>query len=279
MVGLKENINDFLYYLEKIKAYSSSSIETYKNVLFEMSESSYFYQKDTLYILDITPFKLKNHSSSKKIISKKLSAIRSFIKFMNRQKEIEINLIGNVVVEIKVPKVLPQPIDNIIVYKIFKECNHEEKLIVTLLYGLGLSFLELSLLELSDISEERILVKEREIPLLPQLYKEIKSYQELKEPQKFLLEKNQEAMSISRIHYLCTKVFTKSGVNATFHQLQHSFTTYLLHDGVKVSDVSELLKHDPIISTQMYTQLENSKKLNKYITSHPLCDDKNSKGE
>jgi len=278
MVGLKENINDFLYYLEKIKAYSSSSIETYRNVLFEMSESSYFYQKNMLYILDITPFKLKNHSNSKKIISKKLSAIRSFVNFMNRETEIEISLIGNVVSEIKVPKILPQPIDNSIVYKIFKECNHEEKLIITLLYGLGLSTLELSLLELSHISKEKILLKEREVPLLPKLYEEIGVYLEINEPQNFLLEKNQQAMSISRIFYLCKKVLRKSGINASAHQLRHSFTTYLLHDGLKVSDISELLDHSPMTTIEIYPQLENSKKLNKY-TSYPLCDENNSKGE
>jgi len=280
MVSLKENINAFLYYLKKIKMDSSSLIITYENILFEMLEVSLYYQENGQYILDITPFRLKNLSNSKKTISKKLSVIDSFIKFIDEERDIAIQLIDNL--GINVPKILPKLIDNSIIDKILKECNQEEKLIITLLYGLGLEVSELSLLKLSDISEESILVKSkklREVPLLPQLYKEIKEYQEIKEPKKFLLETNNELMSIDKIRDFSKKILKRSGVNATSHQLRHSFAIYMLHKGVKISELSELLGYSSIVLTQVYAQLENSKKLNEYMKSHPLGDDKNSKGE
>ena len=282
MISLKENINNFLFYLENIRSYASSSIVTYENVLMEMLSVSHYYIEDKKIILDITPLRLKIVNNSKKTIAKKLSAIRSFVKFMHEQQELNVELIGDSV--IKVPKTLPKPIDENIIDEILQYCNHRERLIITLLYGLGLRISELSSLELSSISNEWIRVigkgdKERQIPLLEQIDREIRDYIHYENPKKFLLEKNGEMMSSHQIRYLFSKVFKKSGIKATPHQLRHSFATHLLHHGARISDVSKLMGHSSMVSTQIYTQLENSKKLNEYTKAHPLCADSNNIGE
>jgi len=281
MIGLKENINGFLYFLGKIRGYSSSSIVTYDNVLLEMLAVSHYYEEDKKVVLDITPLRLKIVNNSKKTISKKLSAVRSLVKYMKEQKEIDVELIGDSV--IKVPKTLPKPIDENIIEEILEQANRQERLIITLLYGLGLRISELATLKLSNISTQWIKVtgkgsKERQIPLLTPLADEIAEYIQYKNPKRFLLEKNEAPMSTQQIRYLFSKVFKKSGIKATPHQLRHSFATHLLHNGARISDVAELMGHSSMVSTQIYTQLESNKKLNEYSKAHPLCDGSN-KGE
>ena len=274
MVKLKENFNNFLFYLEKVRGYSSSSITTYDNVLKEVLSSCHYYEEEKEVILDITPLRLKNIDNSKKTISKKLSAIRSFVKYMQEQEELEIKLIGNSV--IKVPKTLPKPIDENLITEVLKCSSITEHLIISLLYGLGLRISELSTLRVSDISNEWVQVqgkgnKSRQIPLLQSLFEEIKRYQKQACPKVFLFEKEGLQMSSSQIRYILTKVFKKSGIKATPHQLRHSFATHLLQNGARISDVSELLGHSSMVSTQIYTELGSSKKLNEYSKAHPLC--------
>ncbi len=274
MISLKENINSFLFYLEKVRGYATSSVLTYENVLNELLEESHYFEEEGQIVLDITPMRLKNINNSKKTISKKLSAVRSFVKFMREQKEIEIKLLGDSV--IRVPKTLPKPLEESVIDEILKRANVQESLIVTLLYGLGLRISELSSLRISDISREWVSVvgkgnKTREIPLLEPISKEIEAYIKQECPKEFLFEKDGEAMKSSQIRYLFTKLFKKSGIKATPHQLRHSFATHLLQHGARISDVSELLGHSSMVSTQIYTQLGSSKKLNEYAKAHPLC--------
>ena len=282
MISLKEQINNFLFFLEKVRAYAPNSIVTYENVLIEMSLVSHYYEEDKKVILDITPLRLKIVDNSKKTIAKKLSAIRSFVKFMQEQVALNVELIGDSI--IKVPKTLPKPIDENLIDEVLQSCNLEEKLIITLLYGLGLRISELADLELSNISNNWIRVmgkgnKERQIPLLEPIYKEVSNYIKYRSPKKFLFEKKNKKMNSQQIRYIFSKIFKKSGIKATPHQLRHSFATHLLHNGARISDVSELMGHSSMVSTQIYTQLKSSKKLNEYSKAHPLCANSNNTGE
>jgi len=270
---LKENFNSFLFYLEKVRGYASSSIVTYENTLQEVLSSCHYYKEDDKINLDITPLRLNNVNNSKKTISKKLSAIRSFIKFMKEHKEIEITLIGDSM--IKVPKTLPKPIEKNLIDEVLNISDRKEYLIISLLYGLGLRISELASLRVCDISSQWITVtgkgnKSRQIPLLQSLYQKIKEYETMQNPKVYLFEKSGEQMSTSQLRYLFTKVFKRAGIKATPHQLRHSFATDLLHNGARISDVSELLGHNSMVSTQIYTALSSNKKLNEYAKAHPL---------
>jgi len=282
MISLSEQINNFLFYLEKVRAYAPNTITTYENVLIEMNAISHYYEEDKKVILDITPLRLKIVNNSKKTIAKKLSAIRSFVKFIQDQVGLDVELVGNSI--IKVPKTLPKPIDENIINEVLQSCNLREKLIITLLYGLGLRISELVGLELSNISNNWIRVvgkgnKERQIPLLEQIYQEIDYYIKCENPKNFLFEKEDEKMNSQQIRYIFSKIFKRSGIKATPHQLRHSFATHLLHNGARISDVSELMGHSSMVSTQIYTQLKSSKKLNEYSKAHPLCANSNNIGE
>ncbi len=279
MLNLEDDLNKFLFYLEKVRAYSSSSIVTYDNVFKELLSIGHYYEEDKEIILDITPLRLKNINNSKRTISKKLSAIRSFIKYMKEQQDLSIKLIGDST--IKVPQTLPKPIDESLISEVLNHASKKEYLIIALLYGLGLRISELSTLRLSDISNEWVQVvgkgnKARQLPLLKSLFDEIKDYRAQESPKKFLLEKEGEKMTVNQIRYLFNKIFKKYGIKATPHQLRHSFATHLLHNGARISDVSELLGHASMVSTQIYTQLSSNKKLDEYSMAHPLCQSSNT---
>lgn len=281
MLNLQEDINNFLFYLKKVRAYASSSIDTYDNVLKELLLLGHYYEEDKEIILDITPLRLKNINNSKRTISKKLSAIRSFVKYMKEQQNLSIKLIGDS--SIKVPQTLPKPIDENLISEVLNHASKKEHLIIALLYGLGLRISELSTLTLNDISQEWVEVrgkgdKARQLPLLQSLFNELEDYIKQEKPKVFLLEKEGEQMTVNQIRYLFNKLFKKFGIKATPHQLRHSYATHMLHNGARISDVSELLGHSSMVSTQIYTKLSSNKKLNTYSMAHPLCqNDKSTK--
>lgn len=274
MISLNENINLFLFYLDKNRGYAPLSLITYEQVLREMESVSHYYLEEEQIVLDITPFRLKIINNSKRTISKKLSAVRSLVKYLRQQQGLAITLQGDSM--IKVPKTLPKPIDETLIRETLAAATPRQSLIIMLLYGLGLRISELSTIRLSAITESWITIrgkgnKERQVPLLDILYRQIERYIEQEKPKEFLLEKGRKPMTAHQIRYLFQKLFDRCGIQATPHQLRHSFATHLLHNGARIADVSKLLGHSSMVSTQIYTQLEKSKKRNEYHDAHPLC--------
>jgi integrase/recombinase XerC len=108
--------------------------------------------------------------------------------------------------------------------------------------------------------------------LIPLVSDEIEKYISIYNPIKFLLEDKGKQMTAHQVRYLLAKLFKSRGIKVTPHQLRHSFATHLLNSGARIADVSKLLGHKSMVSTQIYTKLENSKKFNEYNKAHPLCD-------
>lgn len=270
---LKEYIEDFLDYCLDIRNYSQSSVLTYEIALNQMLLRNEFYEENGITILDITPFRIEISKSSKKTISKKLSAVRSLVKYMQDQRDLNIKLIG--ADSIKTPQSLPKPVEQKYIDEALEKATLEEKLIVTMLYGLGLRISELSSVELSNISTKWVRVegkgrKTRELPLLGTIKTLIDEYLKTNNPKKYLFEKGNTPLSSAQLRYKITKLFKESGIKVTPHQLRHSFATHLLNNGARISDVSELLGHESMATTQLYTKLDSVKKLNEYKKAHPL---------
>jgi len=151
-----------------------------------------------------------------------------------------------------------------------------EQLIVTLLYTLGLRVSELSALRVESISDEWVRVlgkgnKQRDIPLLSKTKELIDDYLSKKEIKEFLFEKNGEKLSENSLRYIVNKVFKRVALKVTPHQLRHSYATALLNNSARISDVSELLGHSSMATTQIYTKLGSTLKQQNYNRAHPLC--------
>ena len=265
---------DFLEYLLDVRGYSETSIVTYEIALRQMIEVSHFYEEDGLTILDITPFRFKIVKNHKKTIVKKLSAVRSFVKYLEDQCTMSLKLIGDE--SIKVPHSLPKPIEERYITEVLNKANLAEKLLISMLYGLGLRISELSLLKLTDIKEGWVQIhgkgnKIRELPLLNELQRLIEIYVKEKSPKTYLFEKGNAPMNSAQLRYILTKLFKEAGLKVTPHQLRHSFATHLLNNGARIADVSELLGHDTMATTQVYTKLGSVKKMQEYMKAHPLA--------
>jgi len=272
---LQEISESFLDYLFEVRGYSETSIVTYEIALRQMLDVSNIYEEDGSLIVDITPFRFKIVKNHKKTIVKKLSAIHSFMKYMEDQCHMKIKLIGDE--SIKVPKSLPKPVEEIYIEEVLGKADLEEKLLVTMLYGLGLRISELSALKLEDIKKGWVQIhgkgnKVRELPLLESLGELIALYVSRESPKKYLFEKGSVPMNSAQLRYRLTKLFKESGLKVTPHQLRHSFATHLLNNGARIADVSELLGHETMATTQVYTKLGSVKKMQEYMKAHPLAD-------
>lgn len=275
---MKEKLNDlseeFLDYLLDVRGYSDTSVTTYEIALRQMTEVSHFYEEDGLTVLDITPFRFSIVKNAKKTIVKKLSAVRSFVKYLEDQCHIPVKLIADE--SIKVPQSLPKPIEEKYITEVLETANMQERLLISMLYGLGLRISELSDLKLEDINGEWVQIhgkgsKVRELPLLAELQILITQYLDSYHPKKYLFEKGNAPLNAAQLRYKLTKLFKDAGLKVTPHQLRHSFATHLLNRGARISDVSELLGHETMATTQVYTKLGSVKKMQEYMKAHPLA--------
>ena len=263
----------FLDYLTDIRGYSEATVSTYEIALRQMMEVSHVYEEDGLLVLDITPYRFQIAQKSKHTIAARLTAIHSFARYLEEQENLSVRLIAGD--SVKVPKNLPKPIDAHYIQEVLKDAALPDRLLITLLYGLGLRITELSTLQLSQIQCEWVQVrgkgnKVRELPLLPSIREMIETYTDAYAPKKYLFEKGNVPLNSAQLRYRLTKIFKAHGIKATPHQLRHSFATHLLNEGARISDVSELLGHATMATTQVYTKLGTAKKRDEYMKAHPL---------
>ena len=263
----------FLEVLEEQKGYSDLTIKSYAESINEALHFITPLQENGTLIFDLMPYRLHIAKLNSKTISKKLSALHSFVLFLNDNK---IKTLLKSDESVKVTKTLPKPVLHKYIVEALELSNIEEKLAITMLYTLGLRISELTNMKLDDISQEWIRIvgkgdKQRDIPLLVSTKEILDDYLDTFSIKQFLFEKNGEKLSENSLRYTITKVFKRVGIKVTPHQLRHSYATSLLNAGAPISDVSELLGHSSMATTQIYTKLGSALKQKNYNKAHPLC--------
>ncbi|MEA1893394.1 MAG: tyrosine-type recombinase/integrase [Campylobacterota bacterium] len=267
---------DFLQFLENIRAYSDLTIRSYAKDIKEALEFVEIVEHDDLTTVNLMPYRVKIAGLNPKTISKKLSAIRTFAKYLNDNG---MKVVLEADQSVKTAKTLPKPISHKYIIQALESADSYEKLVVLMLYSLGIRISELSSLKLSDISDEWVRVlgkgsKDRDIPLLNSTKVLIDDYLSKNYPKVFLFESNDERLSENSLRYTVNKVFKRVGLKVTPHQLRHSYATALLNANAPIVDVSELLGHSSMATTQIYTKLGSALKQQNYNKAHPLCGDK-----
>ncbi len=264
---------DYLESLEKFRGYSDLTIKSYDESIKEALSFVEIIEEESQTVINLMPYRIKIAHLNAKTISKKLSAIRGFVEYLNDNG---MNCILKSDDSVKVAKTLPKPISHQHILDALKHSDIQEKLIIIMLYTLGLRISELSSLELNDITDEWVRVlgkgnKQRDLPLISATKKILDEYLGVFVLKKFLFEKNGEKLSENSLRYIVTKVFRKVGIKVTPHQLRHSYATSLLNSGAPIVDVSELLGHSSMATTQIYTKLGSALKQQNYNKAHPLC--------
>jgi integrase/recombinase XerC len=263
----------FLEYLEEIRGYSDLTIKSYDESLREALCFIEITQEEDKILFNLMPYRIYISHLNAKTISKKLSAVRGFSTFLN---ENGLSVVLKADDSVKVAKTLPKPISHKHIIEAIATADLQEKLVVVMLYTLGLRISELSSLKLQDISVEWIRVlgkgnKQRDVPLIDSTKLLIDEYLTSFSANKFLFEKNSEKLSENSLRYKVNKVFKNVSLKVSPHQLRHSYATSLLNGGAPIVDVSELLGHSSMATTQIYTKLGSALKQQNYNKAHPLC--------
>ena len=250
----------------KIRNYSPKTIKSY---LYGLKKYFAFKNQDFEYLDtdNVKDFLLvaQNKNISAQTRNLYLSAIKFFYRnIIKVNKKIEIQLA-------KKNKSLPVVLTNNEIGNILKiTINAKHRLLLSLAYGAGLRVSEAVNIKVKDIELAELTIhikqakgKKDRITLFPEkLVADMKNLLANK-------DKNDSVFSSERGGKLTTrtaqKVFEnslkKSGIKkeSTFHSLRHSFATHLLENGVDVRYVQELLGHQNIRTTQIYTQVTNPK--------------------
>ena len=288
-------INDFFDFIEHQRKFSSHTVRAYKTDLLELIE----YIGDQKSIIDINKYDLHEHviTISKRIssrtLSRKIASIKSFFKFLVNENIISINVAKSIKIP-KTDKKLPNHLTKLEMNDFFQKTINEidissrDLLIIDILYSTGIRASECSSILIEDISLENKTIKilgkgnksrlvifgEKTKINIEQYLDRQKSYKS-----KFLFSSkykkkinSQDRHITSRTIYNIVKKYIKLVSNNDKlgpHSLRHSFATHLLQSGSDLMAIKDLLGHESLSSTQVYTHLDTERMKKIYKQSHP----------
>lgn len=261
--------------MRDLRGASETTVETYRAVLEDAVQLIDVNNETDPIQVDLMPYRAKIADQKPKTIAKKVSAVRSYLSYL---KEIGYHFRVLSDEHIKVPKKLPKPVPEHFISEVLEKSDPQVRLMVLIFYGMGLRISELASLEKGDVDRDWIRItgkgrKSRILPVLPMIRESYDAYLQAYAPKRHLFEAGGKKLSENQIRYRVKKIFKELGLNMTPHQLRHSFATALLSQGARITDVSELLGHSALSTTEIYTQVSNSLKMTNYQNAHPLCKD------
>lgn len=218
-----------------------------------------------------------------------LSSVRSFFYYLAKMNLLDTKVVDSVR-RSKLSKLLPKPIpeDNIMEFpnqEFFFEndplwVTNRDRALYTLLYSTGLRISEALNIKTKDIeSEMRIRgkgKKDRVVLLFPITLERIKTYidtcpYDLEEGFLFLgLRGKKLNASVVDIRLKKLQILNELPEHSSAHAFRHSFATHLVQKGADLRSVQELLGHESLESTQIYTDIDDYNLLKIYEKTHPL---------
>ena len=268
--GYLSNLDLFLEYLNE------NNIKDFNNVK---------YQDIRLFINHLYELNYNN-----KTICRHISAVRSFFKYLKGNNYITDNpciLISNPKIDKKLPKYLNYEETEKLLNSFDKNnfIGLRNSLILEILYSTGIRVSEITNIKLNDISisDKTIIVngkgnKQRVVYFGNICLNLIKLY--LKNSYPKLNKENTDYLILSirgkkindrEIRKVVDEAAIVAGIKTKIspHVLRHTFATHMLIDGADLRSVQELLGHENLSTTQVYTHLTNEKIRNVYLSAHP----------
>lgn len=292
------HFTSFLEYLQYEKKYSAHTILSYKNDLTQffhflnaetntINLSEINHQLVRAWIADL----MANEIAAKSV-NRKLSSLKTFFKYLQKQGLIKINPLSKITGP-KTPKRLPVFVDENQMDTLFNELGFEDdftglrdRLILDILYQTGMRRSELAALKQSDVDLFNATIKvlgkrnkERIIPISLALKRNLEEYFKVKEVNSslsnsiFVTEKG-KSLGDQGIYRIVKKYLSRITTisEKSPHVLRHTFATHLLNNGADINAVKDLLGHASLSATQVYTHNTIEKLKKSYKQAHPRGD-------
>lgn len=293
---MQEYLQDFLNYLRVDRGFSPNTVSAYKKdlqdyILFLKNNKIGNLNKVNRNVIMEHLLSLKNNDLIPSSIARKLSAIKSFHKYLTQENKIQYDVTS----ELESPKLwkkLPNVLSRTEVNLLLslpdtkKKDGVRDKAILETLYAAGLRISEAINLTLSDIHiHEQYLKcfgkgsKERIVPIGDVASKCLKQYIEESgrtfevKTKNDVLFLNRSGKKFSRVGMwkLIKRYVKKAGISkkVTPHTLRHSFATHLLEGGADLRSVQAMLGHENIATTQIYTHIDREHLKEVHKKYHP----------
>ncbi len=289
-------INEFILYLKNEKSLAKTTQDAYKVDIKQYFEFLQKYHKEIQRPEQISPKVIKNYIRTlqkkydSRTTNRKISAIKTFHMFLEMDgltKENPAQDIKNVKQKEKIIRTINAEQTNKLISSIDLNTvfNIRNLAMFLVIYGSGLRVSELIGLDLKSLhlNEGFLIVegkgnKERTVPLTEKAVEALKNY--IKEARNIILkEKNLPALFVSRNGKRLTRqgffkvVKTVADDNEidgiSPHTFRHSFATHLLENGCDLRVLQKILGHESIQTTQIYTNISDKYKREKYNKTRP----------
>jgi integrase/recombinase XerD len=294
----KTNIVDFKYYLQVEKSLSINSVTSYEDditklmIFIEMTYPSKKPADVTLQDLQAFLKYISEFNFTETTQSRIISGIKHFYKFLILENYIQINpseLLETPRIKRKLPVFLSVEEIDLILACIDRSTAEGERNIAMLetLYSCGLRVSELISLKLTNLHTDEGFIsvigkgdKQRLIPIGKSALKLIQNYVD-NHRHHISIKKNNEDMiflskrgtSITRqmVFYIIKDLAEKAGIKKVLspHTFRHSFATHLVEGGADLRAVQEMLGHESITTTEIYTHLDQSFLRENILSYHP----------
>ena len=302
-----DEVTDFLLHLEKERNVSPNTVLAYRRDLGVFVEYlGEYYGGTTAWSwqgIDRVAIRgflghLTRRGLGKRSISRALSVVRSFYRFLHRSEIVEANP-ARAVGSPKLEKYLPSYLDRSQVERLFDHAEVKAMegrftdvrnlAILELFYSTGMRLSELRGLSRPDVDmiTQQVKVrgkgrKERLIPIGDHAVRAMRNYEAKRDElvraigpkadrTAFFLSAQGKRMSVRTIQMAMTAMLDRIDENAglSVHSLRHTFATHLLDAGADLRAVQELLGHASIATTQIYTHTSVERLKQVYQKAHP----------
>lgn len=289
-------IKDFVSYVKIEKGLAENSVIAYQNDVDKLRDFAVAHQLEPTQVTfrDLQRFVKQLHELglSARTQSRIISGIKQFFYFLMLEEEIkqdpsellEMPKIGR-----KLPEVLTaEEIDDLIgAIDLSKNEGHRNKAILETLYSCGLRVSELVNLRFEDLFFDEGFMritgkgnKQRLVPVSPSVEKEINLYneatrkhQDIKPGHESYVFLNRRGAQLTRvmIFTIIKRLAEEIGLNKNIspHTFRHSFATHLLEGGANLRAIQEMLGHESILTTEIYTHLDQNYLKEAIISFHP----------